>query len=71
MVLCKDCKYYRKSGFGLGLCQSPDNGVSVVDGKPIVRFPEINRREAQYEDRCGPDAKWFTPKTEPWYKALF
>ena len=65
MILCNDCKYF-KSSIGGGFCLSPNNGMSVVDGKLIIRFPETNRREAQYADRCGPEAKWFVQKSEPW-----
>ena len=55
MKYCKDCEHYE----GGGLCQAPESGVDVVTGEVKLLLAHRRRDRA---DKCGPDARWFTPK---------
>lgn len=67
MKLCKDCKYFSNMVY----CHSPSNGISPVDGNPIVRFASTNRKSS-VDMLCGPNAIYFEEKEvyikRPWYK---
>ena len=73
MKICEDCQYLTH----LGLCTSPENGVSMVTGKPTPMFAS-ERRSAGISViftgtvKCGPEAKHFAPKLlspkRPWWK---
>ena len=73
MKICEDCTHLTR----IGLCVSPENGVSMVTGKPTPMFA-IERRSAGVSviftgtEKCGPEAKHFQPKSPPpkrvWWK---
>lgn len=65
MKLCKDCAHFNDPVF----CHAPENGISLVDGKPAVRFAAPQRRA----DECGPEALWFKPKSvhRKWMSWIF
>lgn len=72
MKICEDCRYLKR----IGLCTSPENGVSMVTGKPTPMFAS-ERRSAGVSviftgtEKCGPEAKHFAPKLphkRPWWK---
>ena len=71
MKLCKDCKHHQNLGAMFY------NASRCLHGTPIFTdyvhggtYPSpyanvINCNEQRsYEDKCGPGAKWFEPKTE-------
>jgi hypothetical protein len=67
LKLCKDCKHLSAGGFNL--CNSPQNGVSFLDGKPRVVLAQVSRMDKiisldNYSKvaSCGMDAKFFEPK---------
>ncbi len=55
---CKDCKWYTE-GSSFDWCDSPENGISLVTGKPISPFAVSNRNNS---NRCGNKAVWFEEK---------
>lgn len=63
MKICEDCQHLTR----IGLCTSPENGVSMVTGKPTPMFAN-ERRSAGVSViftgtvKCGPEAKHFQPK---------
>lgn len=73
--ICEDCRHLTE----LGLCKSPENGVSMVTGRPTPMWA-TERRSAGISliftgtAKCGPEAKNFTPKPtpkqpkRPWWK---
>ena len=72
MKICEDCQHLTR----IGLCVSPENGVSMVTGKPTPMFAS-ERRSAGVSviftgtEKCGPEAKHFAPKLppkRPWWK---
>lgn len=66
MVLCKDCKFLHNGTW----CMSPSNGMSPVNGKPIIKFASINRlphKTTILEDEkltCGLEAMFFESITD-------
>lgn len=61
MRLCRDCRYFSKTGL-FPNCHHPSNlGLDYINGgeRPKHR-PEYMREES---DRCGLDAVLFEPKT--------
>lgn len=65
--LCIDCKYLSEGGFGL--CESPRNGFSVVDGKPKSVLARVSRADKVISlkdysrlESCGPEGRFFEPK---------
>ena len=71
MKLCTDCKRLSGSTF----CEAPENGLSTVDGEPLVRYALVNRGPVYFnETACGHDAIFFAPKEpprKPWWKRIF
>ena len=75
MKLCKDCKFCNRSYFPLfwnplefAQCEHPDTrpgGVDPVSGKrPQKKYKYCDTwRMSGSEDVCGPDGKWFEPKS--------
>ena len=56
MKLCINCSFYQTT------CNSPNNGISLVDGEPKPYMAYLSRSD---ESRCGTDGKWFNPKGKP------
>lgn len=54
MKLCVDCKHFSPSVF----CKSPRNGLSPMDGKPVVRSAIAERKA---NGLCGPNGNYFEP----------
>jgi hypothetical protein len=54
-TLCKDCEYLVAKVW----CSAPKNGISLVNGEPIVQIAEISRRDSE---QCGIDARYFKEK---------
>ena len=66
MKLCKDCKYYTTGAFLMDEdCQSPNNGISLVNGKPIKKSV-VYRTDPVYSNVCGLEGAWFERK--PFWK---
>ena len=67
--LCKDCKWARRSMFHwskYALCRAPQAvGVSLVTGKAGRDDGKFCDQQRKWEECCGRDAKWFTPRKEP------
>lgn len=66
--LCKDCRYCFKGvhdGYEFARCRRPTGKFSLVDGTQIYVEPEycLNQRNLIYDNRCGPDAKYFEAKS--------
>lgn len=59
--LCKNCKHF----VPIDMCKSPNNGVSMIDGKGTLKFAEVNRFK---DDKCGKSAKWFEERSKPFWK---
>lgn len=55
MKYCIDCKYLVRDTW----CNSPNNGISVVNNKPNVLFAVLSRKN---EDMCGKNAVFFELK---------
>lgn len=66
--LCVDCVYNKYNLW----CQSPNNCVSLVDGKSNLRFCSISRK---YDSECGVAGKWFeakeVAKITSWHGRIF
>ena len=64
MKLCIDCKHFKPT---YGLCISPKNGESPVDGEPKSRLATIQRSDYTllFTDLCGPGAVNFEEKPSP------
>ena len=65
--LCIDCKHFSEGGFGL--CDSPRNGFSVIDGKPKSVLARVSRADRVISlkdysrlESCGPEGRFFEPK---------
>lgn len=69
MKICVDCKHYKPTKFA-DMCESPNNGISLVTGEIKVGIALVNRK-AIPSGKCGPDAKWFEPKITPNPKKRF
>jgi hypothetical protein len=66
MKLCKDCKYYKTTVFGIEqFCQSPNNGISLVNGKP-KQVPIVYRTDPVYSNVCGEEGAWFVQRKPFW-----
>lgn len=69
MNLCKDCEYFSGSNF----CKAPQNGLSPIDGQPVIRFATESRlpkslplMAATVRDfGCGPSGSFFKPTIKP------
>ena len=63
MKLCKDCAHLQPDGL---FCESPENGLNLVDGKPRRLFACLQRLDDSLAfhsaPRCGPEAKHFQQK---------
>jgi hypothetical protein len=64
--LCVNCKHAWKHTSGGLRCQRPELGVNTVDGKPIIRWCDIERRPpwliAAVEGSCGKRGRFFVLK---------
>lgn len=59
MKLCVDCKHFRRTQY-MDVCESPQNGISLVTGDIKVAVALTNRK-ASPSGKCGPGAAWFEP----------
>ena len=80
MKLCKDCKHVQPDSFWwisrweYATCEreNPEPKVHPVDGKLIKSKSSNqfckNERESTWDDRCGPDAKFWEEKpVKTWF----
>lgn len=66
-VLCKDCRWVQRGWFGrvrsMPQCLRP-TGTDLVHGAVIRSgYYASTERACVSEDRCGPDARHFEPRT--------
>lgn len=70
MKYCTDCQFF-SGGHLANLCKSPQNGMSLIDGSPTVRWAHANRSGFS-EKHCGENAVFWVEKAvnpkKPWYK---
>ena len=76
MKLCKDCRYCRRAWFPIpwaslefAKCKSPEmlklSKPDLVDGSMKPHYNYCSTwRITDDADGCGPEGKWFEPKTE-------
>jgi hypothetical protein len=57
---CKDCRHYEASNYDDGRCRAMP---SVITGKSFLSCYYMRFTD----ERCGMDAKLFTPKPAPWW----
>ena len=62
--LCKDCKFYKKQGYGgstFDECLRPDlkKEINPINGQERMNFCYFERI---WSDRCGDEARYFQPK---------
>ena len=50
--LCVDCKHFKSTKFA-DMCESPQNGMSLVTGETKVVVALVNRK-ASPSGKCGP-----------------
>ena len=65
MKLCVDCKHYGgvKASNGTYICNEPRNSYpSVVDGFEVKVSCDLQRL-FEVPQRCGPEGKWWEPKS--------
>lgn len=82
MKLCKDCKHVQPDSFWtfsrnrweFATCgrETPEPTVHPVDGKLIKQKGSSqfcsNERESKWDDRCGPEAKFWEEKpVKTWF----
>lgn len=67
--LCVDCKHFKSTKFA-DMCESPQNGMSLVTGETKVVVALVNRK-ASPSGKCGPWAQWFEPKPKPKLRRRF
>lgn len=68
MIFCKDCKHFKIEGVQarVAMCmRNAETSVDMVDGKTIVMGKNFAGHERLATDRhgCGPEAKFFSPKS--------